>query len=710
MSNYIRDIQDKVLSFLKKNNATVSDVKLCPSENNKKLIIKQIKHTISIADKNSIADKTLFTYKCEQRDDVSGAINVVEKTIKIGQVNSLVENDVCSLEDFENAFKNQESNKIKSRKDASVYRNRQGTFIHNTKFEVQTFEYKQELAIPLSDEKYTEPDIYFNSWWKKDSSNNVYMVTKDEHLILVPLKEDSTASITADKEFWVLFWKAHREDFNKWGEIIINYLYEAWQSEELDKFTDYNMSVDLHRYVPKVILNMLTAVLTITIETENYVDENNQPRTRDIRKLSAINVHVKQGKNTNANTSTYNLDNLQSELRYRLANFDISKLNEIIRFTNNDKNNGDAYFNIPKSVWFTDEENREMPEIWKSFLLNKFKVDQKEQLYRLANWMISVVDCNNQSRQALVLCGEGNDGKSTFIDVISTFFNNYTNNNFAVPCPPDGFDLGNTQNGLINCVDARLITIADATDVKKIITNDAFKNVTGGDTVVCQKKYAAPISKKMTGTKLLISTNNTVYMPQGCDTSRVIPMYFHPRDKNEADFDIVELKERLTETFPDFLKWCYWYSTTINKQFNVEKNKTKIFSFDGTKTIKQCYETLCYKTQKFRYEVQDEYAEEDNDWFSQFISETLIVDKDSYIDKVSLLVKWDRFAEQNRLVSVYKMQPKSSDLKKLYNMIRDLDDNIDVNCPKTIDGKTKRVIKGVRLNNGEDMALPLINI
>lgn len=696
MENAIKSIQEKVLIFLKKNNPNASQIKLCPSEANKKLIIKLLKHTISVADKNTIEDKTLFTYKSEQKDDISGETINVEKTIKIGQALSLVENGVCEIEDFENAFSKQKELKHKSRKDAVVYRNRQGLFIHDAKFNQKSEERSYELAVPIQDSKYTNADKYFFSWWKRDSMNNIYFITKDKHLILVPLKEDSQAMISSDKEFWTEFWKTHRDDFISWEKTIIEYIYDKYESEENDTFTDYNMSIDLHKTVPRIILNSLSIVLTFQLITETYTDENDQQKTREIRTLSSVNVAVKQGKSINSSNATFNEDNLKDELRYKMAHFDLSELNQINRFTNNDKNDGNSFFNIPKTLWQTDEKT-DLPEIWSKFLLNKFKVDTKEQLYRLANWVISVVDAENLSRQALVLCGEGNDGKSTFIDVMSTFFNNYTNNKFAVPCPPDGFDLGNTQNGLINCIDARLITISDASDVKKIITNDAFKNVTGGDVVVCQKKYAAPISKKMTGTKLLISTNNVVYMPQGCDTSRVIPIYFHPRDKNEADFDIVELKNSLIETFPDFIKWCYWFSKSINEHYGIEKNRTRIFSFDGSKTTKQCFETLCYKTQKFRYEVQDEFAEEDTDWFSQFIDENIAVDEDSCIDKVSLLVRWDKFAQDNKLIGVYKMQPKSSDLRKLYNMLKDLGEGVDCNFIKCVNGRTKRVIKGVKL-------------
>lgn len=702
----LKTIQDKLILYLKKNDPSITEVKLCPSDGYKKDIIKLAKHQIPVATKKSISDKTLFVYKVEQKDAISGETVVVERTIPIGQLNTLLDNNVFTVDELYQAFNYQTQKKHESRKTNAVNRNSQGMFIHNAKFDVTTEERKYELSVPISDSKYTDVDRYVFSWFKKDDMNNVYMITKDKHLILVPLKEDNTCQISGDNHFWETFWKAHREDFVKWENIIIDYAYDKFESENNDNFVDYNMAVDLHKFVPRILLNSLSIVLTFTHEDEEYNDTNGNTQTREVRKLSSIHVAVKSGKNTDGKLSTYNEDNLKDELRYKMANIDKSELTTIVRMTNLDSNNGNSYFNIPTSLWMTDEEVK-LPEMWKTFLLNKFKVDPQEQLYRLANWLISTVDCKNQSRQALVLCGEGNDGKSTFIDVVSTFFNNYTNNNFAVPCPPNGFDLGNTQNGLINCIDARLITIADASDVKKLIMNDAFKNVTGGDEVVCQKKYAAPISKKMTGTKLLISTNNSIYMPQGCDTSRVIPMYFHPRDKNVNDFDVVQLKEDLIASFPDFLKWCYWYSTNINEHYSIEKNKTRIFKFDGSKTEKQCFETLCYKTQKFFFEVADEYAEEDKDIFSQFISEFIVYDNNACTSKSELLESWDAFAVKEKIDNVYRMKPKSGDLRNLYKHIRNMgeefDVDVDTNYNKNDGGRIQRMIKGIKLSNGQSV-------
>lgn len=730
MENGKKDLELLITNHLKQNDNSVCDVELVLTKKNYEMLVSWLQHTISDNDKRKLATKKFITYKRNHVDPITGETQIVENVITVDAAIKLMAQKVFTTEELHNAMTASINNKHNVRQKLAKIGSKQGQQLRAIKSGSKIVSSTIELAVPLSDSKYTQADKFFYSWWVKDENSNVYLKTKDNKLILLPLKENGEGKISGNNEFWTLFWKNYRDCFTEWENRIRNICRDMFDNiqDDTQYYDVMNPAIECHKVVPKFFLQCLSLCITQTEETETKTIED--PDTHTAKEISYtymtvsdISPKIKIGKGENGQVTTLNETSMKSVFMERMAELDKSEIQLMVRFSNVLDPTKPAFYVIQKDLWeavdatCVDENgNPAMPETWKKFLMNKFKIDKAEQLYRLASFMMSVVDANNFSRQALVICGEGNDGKSTFINAVTKFFNSYTNARFVESCTAEGFMPGEKQNGFVKCLDSRLITIGDVQKPSTLINTDAFKQITGCDEITCPKKYCDPVTKNMAGVKMLIATNDKVYLENDFATTRVIPMYFSPRDKNVPDFDMKQLENDLVVEMPQFLKWCNYYNNAIKQKYGIPNNQTKIFKFDGTKNTKECFETLYSKDRKFHYNTKDEYASEDEAVFDQFIDEYFELTPTGELKRSDLLIYWATYAESEQISDVYKMRPKSQDFKNLLNRIRqrgfDLDMNVNVNFTTTRDGKTVRLIKGLRVfePSATDFSEPLLTL
>jgi len=184
-----------------------------------------------------------------------------------------------------------------------------------------------------------------------------------------------------------------------------------------------------------------------------------------------------------------------------------------------------------------------------------------EILSRVNNWVGlcafvgSCFDLNSHHQQALVLMGEGGEGKSAFIRFLSSMFG---------PAMTNGASLDlKDKFGLVDFIDKRVVAFADVNDMS-IFQSPTFKGLIGGDKVRIEFKRGAKFFANL-NVKVIISTNYTPEISSmKCDTRRIIPIRFEPIDGKEIEqskYDALLYKERA-----EFVSFCQWvYANTAQK-------------------------------------------------------------------------------------------------------------------------------------------------
>lgn len=256
----------------------------------------------------------------------------------------------------------------------------------------------------------------------------------------------------------------------------------------------------------------------------------------------------------------------------------------------------------------------EMPENWKNFFKPILKIEENSQLYRIAAWVRNALKDNNFSRQVLVLHSDGNNGKSTFCNVLKQILNSLSPT-FVGDCDEYGMKKGGIQEGFCLCLENHIVNIADIDDPSHLISSAFFKQITGGDTVVINQKYLKPISFNGKGMKFIMCTNSKVFMKKEANTSRIVPIHFFPLDNSERK-DSSILEKGLIEQGIEFLSWCINHA---DYRDGGKEETVKIYSLEHPDwTLKECYEGL---SDEFLYKKADEYEEEDNDTLRQAFNE-----------------------------------------------------------------------------------------
>lgn len=612
------------------------------------------------------------------------------------------------LEDYKKALSELIAEKKQARKDNRVNNTKSNLFIQKLGESGSKITSKSEsLAIPTADSKYTEADKAFFKWWARDEYNNFYMKLKTGQFIPVPLVEGQVRKIAPDPMFWTAFWKDHRDDINRYDAAINNI---AWTHYEHNQDANMNLLHDIHLQVPKLILE--NTCVTATLETVEVPVDETKPDGKTMLHQYVRNIEWTVGTPTSPKTnSEYNL---QQAFAPVILQLDTSEIEVMKRMTND---YGAAMF---KYVLPAEDNNPQLPTVWKDFLDSAFTVHPLAQKYRLAKFISSVIDADNFASQALCIAGYGGDGKSVMMNAIMQGFNRvnpYTK--FMKIVKPEGIRDDNTQNGIVDALESRLIYMPEATSSKEILNSGIFKSITGLDEIQCQKKYANPITKNMAGTKFIWTTNNNVYVTTQFAIRRIIPMFFSPKPEGFKFIAPEKLTKDLLDEFDGFVSWCWNVARLFDQKFNLPRENTAIVDIDAMMAgkpqmpEKECFDTLCIpdKGQRFFYKVTDEYEDEEHQIFEEFVDEcfkfyepaceytgeTFNDYRTSLADIYQAWCDWTQKGNNGwKYNTVMKIQPKSADSKKFFTWLA----NKNKLCAKKkylVEGKSYNGVIGIRL-------------
>lgn len=501
----------------------------------------------------------------------------------------------------------------------------------------------ETVDLTLSSElgKYSKADIDFFKWFVQDSSGNRYLRCKDGELVLIPLVDGANAEIKTDPGFWSKFWKSYRSEINAMCSIVRTKLWEAHNDEAaaasanglrenpvISASGEFSIKQTIHEFVPKAIMARMGA---------RYSYESVEKEGESIKFLKDISPVVRH--DIRGSFMIPSEEAWQDALSTAIPNLDSSELERVVSYADNAY--GCAIHRIQTAAWKTNLPEKVsdvfmMPPMWKTFFETRLGDQKFASLYRIAKWLVGVCDASNHSRKVLVLSGHGKDGKSLFMRALRNGFNKLGGDGFVCELNSNVVtEKNNTQNGLLECMDARVITSSDVVRVTEFITSETIKNITGGDIVSAQVKYRSAVQKDMSGTKIIVTTNSVTYLSDTFVETRVSPVCFHlVRQPGEADWDDREVCGKLVDEFADFLHWCHQFAYAVECERSIPHHGDQPIWSDGVdpEDVRETWSVIGQfgnDDGMFRYRQSDANSEIEEEDMTSEIQELFYADENS---------------------------------------------------------------------------------
>ena len=193
--------------------------------------------------------------------------------------------------------------------------------------------------------------------------------------------------------------------------------------------------------------------------------------------------------------------------------------------------------------------------------------------FRLAKAIVSMCEKDDFSRQILSLAGEGDDGKTVFIDALRDILGK----NLVSP--------GKSQNdlsssfGMQNMINKRVIVFDDIADPYKFFNNEIVKQISGAGNspLEIQRKFLSAWTWKPSGCKLIMSANKPYILYDEATITRCLPLTFL---KNYTMRNVIasdDLKNALVSEGKNFIRWCYAVCLYYNNVKNCKGERCPLF-------------------------------------------------------------------------------------------------------------------------------------
>lgn len=193
--------------------------------------------------------------------------------------------------------------------------------------------------------------------------------------------------------------------------------------------------------------------------------------------------------------------------------------------------------------------------------------------FRLAKAVVSMCEKDDFSRQILSLAGEGDDGKTVFIDALRDILGK----NLVSP--------GKSQNdltssfGMQNMINKRVIVFDDIADPYKFFNNEIVKQISGAGNspLEIQRKFLSAWTWKPSGCKIIMSANKPYILYDEATITRCLPLTFL---KNYTMRNVIasdDLKNALVSEGKNFIRWCYAVCMYYNNVKNCVGERCPLF-------------------------------------------------------------------------------------------------------------------------------------
>lgn len=193
--------------------------------------------------------------------------------------------------------------------------------------------------------------------------------------------------------------------------------------------------------------------------------------------------------------------------------------------------------------------------------------------FRLAKAIVSMCEKDDFSRQILSLAGEGDDGKTVFIDAIREILGEN-----LVSAGKSQDDLSSSF-GMQSMINKRVVVFDDITDPYKFFNNENVKKISGAGNspIDVQRKFLSAWAWRPSGCKLIMSANKPYSLYDEATITRCLPLTFLKNYKLRNVLASDDLKNSLVLESNSFIKWCYAVCLYYNNVKNCNNEVCPLF-------------------------------------------------------------------------------------------------------------------------------------
>lgn len=400
--------------------------------------------------------------------------------------------------------------------------------------------------------QYTQSDkeFIYNRIFR-DDSNNFYFQLEGQ-LWPLDFKNNTERTVQGngmnnETNFWPAFFRTFSAQIEAWNNIIVTSLV-TYDPANIGKSVEaYLMDQGVPRTYMECLLIARTERGEVTVNEKGSHSISWYPEKIDIQLDTGTSNH----------SWTYsNQVTVFSKTLFQSIDADRVKL--IPTFTNGDEV---AVKHLPAVLPNKCDTVPKLPKTWNMFLGGDRFFDPVMDKMKIACFVHNTYKANYSGRQVLVIGGEGDDGKGTFIKVLEDI----VGPKYAVTCKPKNFD-GQDRFGLTKIFNKKLVILPDCKQVSALFGYDDFKSLTGGDSMDLDRKYASSIKYSPKGMTVAVCTNNPFYILGEHGKSRVLPVIFRKNFKWNTFIEKDEMVARLLSEKREFLQWCEDYRMFINSK------------------------------------------------------------------------------------------------------------------------------------------------
>lgn len=224
------------------------------------------------------------------------------------------------------------------------------------------------------------------------------------------------------------------------------------------------------------------------------------------------------------------------------------------------------------------------PKAWSSFLFGRdgkrpiFAADVEMSILRLCWFVVQCVhDNGNNVRQALILSGVGNSGKSVLAAMVAELMGDA-----AVDIAVKRMNHDGETYGMLN---KALIVFSEAEDAAKVIRDPLVKSITGGDTISLRAMCQNSVRYTPDHTRVIITTNYLSRVSGEHEISRILPLSLIVNYTFAEQLSKEEIKANCGAERIEFLQWCFDMTAYYMNVRNAKGETLPVFKRNGLQLL-----------------------------------------------------------------------------------------------------------------------------
>lgn len=412
------------------------------------------------------------------------------------------------------------------------------------------------------------------------STGQYYWKFNDGYSI-IPMEKDNR-TIEIDPEFWNKWWDENRIAVLNYTKSVIETLAIMCISEKQGEMVAYNNQIVPPNQIEELIRQRCPSCILRCL-TVGQVYRKRQTEDKEVIVPTGEFIPALRLTQCLQRTSMESVDWESLLAKNLLRGIDLKSVKQLKIFSNTPCTSQHYLGPIPIPRATDTEPTLDRCPTWNMFLNGKFP-SPKMGKFRLASFILSVIDANNYNRQLLYTTGNGSDGKTTLLEAIIRMFDPKVTNNSL---PASAFA---SQFGLKEAINKRLLMIDDTrlNEMNSFINSDTVKRVTGaGATGQLQVdiKNRNPIAWHVSGCKMMIATNGYMTLSDEATISRINPLLILQNYKRSQAMDQETLENKLVSERAEFIQWCADYFNYYVNMTNANGERNRLYSGVGVQVL-----------------------------------------------------------------------------------------------------------------------------